>query len=135
MRKRVQIDYSKEKCLTDQHFAKELTMANIVKKLEKGIMPQLREGLIYSTDIGLRNLQDVVDFQRHVEEVYNQLPTEIKQKMGNNIENFESVIFNSENKDLLLKHGLLVQKRDEHQELLNAINAMKVSEPSLEDQK
>lgn len=124
---RVSYDYSDEKCITDQAGATELTMSSIVKKLEKGIMPVLNENLYYSNDLGLRNLQDVIEKKQQVESLYHQLPTEIKQKMGNDLKNFEKVLFDPDNSDLLLKHGLLVREQDKHKELISAINAINPS--------
>ena len=124
---RISYDFSDEKPITDQAPAKELTMDSIVAKLEKGIMPILADGSLYSEDIGIRNLQDVFDVKQKVTDLYNQLPSAIKQKMGNDITKFESVIFNPENADLLLEHGLLVKKTDTHRELINAISELKPS--------
>lgn len=107
--------------ITDQAPAQELTMSSIVKKLEKGILPRFAEGLIYSTDLGVRNLQDVVDRQNEVEELYYSLHTDIRAAMGHDIKNFESVIFDPKNADLLKRHGLLVESRDQHKELIATI--------------
>lgn len=129
---RISYDYSDEKLITDQAAANELTMASIVKKLEKGILPVLAQNLSYSNDLGLRSFQDVFERKELVQKLYDQLPVEIKQKMGNNIKNFDNVIFDESNTELLLKHGLLVQTKDKHKELIAAINAIK---PTPDDQK
>lgn len=123
--KRVSYDYSDEKCITDQAAASELTMASIQAKIEKGIMPQLASDLRYSNDHGLRNFQDVFDRTQEVKQLYEQLPTAIRQKMGNDIRNFESVIFDPQNAQLLLDHGLLIEEKDNHKELITAINGLK----------
>lgn len=124
---RVQIDYSQEETITDQAAAKELTMSSIIKKLEKGIMPSLASGLIYSSDLGLRNLQDVVEKQRETEKLFYQLPVEIRNLMKHDISNFESVVFDPKNADVLKRHNLLIEQRDNHKELLHAIKGLKES--------
>lgn len=123
--KRVSYDFSDEKTITDQAAASELTMDSIVKKLEKGILPNFKEGLIYTSDLGVRNLQDLVERSNEVQNTFNALPSEIKQLMGQNIQNFDAVLFDPANEELLLKHGLLVQEKDNHKELIHAINGLK----------
>ncbi|UYD39193.1 MAG: internal scaffolding protein [Wigfec virus K19_137] len=122
---------NKDKLITDQAAGQELTMASIVKKLEKGIMPRLTEGTFYSTDLGIRNLQDVVERKNQIDDLFYQLPTEIRSAMQNDIQNFESVIFDPKNTELLQKHGLLVKEHDKHKELVSAINSLKPSPDDL----
>lgn len=121
---RIQYDYSDEKVITDQAPASELTMESIRKRLENGTLQLSGEGAIYSSDPGVRNLQELIERKDYIEGLYNQLPTEIKEKMHNNILNFEKVIFDESNKDLLLKHGLATREVDKHKELISAITAL-----------
>lgn len=130
--KRLSYDFSDEKVITDQAPAKELTMSAIVKKLEKGIMPNLRDGLIYSTDLGVRNLQEVRERQKQTEDLFYQLPLEIRNLMGQNIDNFEQVVTDPKNAEILLQHGILQQKRDNHTELINAISGLREDLPKAE---
>ena len=125
---RVSIDYSDEKLITDQAAEKELTMASIVKKLEKGIMPNIKQGLVYSNDPQVRNLQDVVERSNEINDLFYQLPTELRDQMGHDIKNLEKVIFDEKNIPLLEKYGLIVSKKDNHKELINAINGLKPSD-------
>ena len=121
---RVVYDFSHIQSTTDQSAAVDMTMASIKLKLDKGIMFPQNEPF-YSSDLGIRNLQDVHARQQQTEKLFYQLPVEIRSLMQNDISNFESVIFDPKNKDLLSKYDLLVTKRDNHQELLHAITALK----------
>lgn len=130
--RRVRI-HNSDPVITDQAAAQDLTMLSIVKKLENGIMPRFNEGLIYSTDLGLRNLQDVVERKKQVDDLFYQLPIEIRNVMQHDLSNFEKVLFDPKNSELLAKHGLITEKRDNHMELLNAIKS--ISKPSPDEQK
>lgn len=132
--KRISYDFSDVDCITDQHSAVEMSMASIVQKLEKGIQPRLIDGPLYTTDLGIRNLQDVMQRQQQTTDLFLQLPTEIRALMGNNIQNFEEVIFDPKNTDLLKKHSLIVETHDKHKELIHAINSINLNPVQIHDE-
>lgn len=118
---RVQVSFKNEKRLTDQSHAKELTMANIQKRLERGIMFPQASNAFYSTDLGIRNLQDLHERQKSIQDFYARLPLEIRDLMKHDVKNFDKVLFDPQNRDLLLSHGLLVEKDKEHKKLVSAL--------------
>lgn len=116
---RSQIDYSHLTSIVDQSEAAENTMASIVKKLERGIMPTLATNLFYSEQApAIKTYQDVFAAQEAAISAYNQLPTEIKQLMGNDYKNLETVLFDPKNKDILEKYNLITQRKKDKMEVL-----------------
>lgn len=122
LRKRVQLT-GFEESITDQAAAVEMTMASIVKKIERGQMPQLSVNTFYGEQPKVKNLQDVFDVAEKARYLYDLLPSEIKKGMGNDYKNLESFINDPKNKELLQKYELLEpEKVDPQLETLRSID-------------
>ena len=120
VRRRVQLT-TPEKSITNQDMAKEFTMASIVKKLQRGQPVPMANDTFYSTNVNVTNLQDVTDFLADTKSRYDSLPSEIRKLMNNDMRNFEAVLRDEKNRDILNKHGLYQQTRDGITEIVNAI--------------
>lgn len=103
--------------ITEQEHAPHLTMKSIAKQLERGIGFREAQGAIYSIDLGLRNLQDIHEKHDEVINLFNQLPTEIKKLAQNDFRNFESILTDPQNYEVLKKHNLFVDKSKEDTKL------------------
>lgn len=103
--------------ITEQEHAPHMSMKSIAKQLERGIGFRETNSAIYSTDLGLRNLQDVHDKHQQVVELFNQLPTEVKKLAQNDFRNFEAILADEKNYDVLKKYDLFVDKSKEDTKL------------------
>lgn len=102
---------------TEQEHAPHMTMSAIAKQLERGVNFKHTPNAIYSTDLGLRNLQDVYEFTRQTKELFDQLPSEIKKLANNDPLQFEEMINNTQNHDTLKKYDFFVEKGKESTKL------------------
>ena len=102
---------------TEQEHAPHMTMTAIAKQLERGINFTHAPNAIYSTDIGLRNLQDVHEYARHTKQLFDQLPTEVKKLANNDPLQFESILFDEQNRDVLKKYDFFVERDKESAKL------------------
>lgn len=94
--------------ITEQEHAPHMTMKSIAKQLERGIGFRQANDPIYTSDLGIRNLQDVHERHNQVMDMFNHLPTDVKKLAQNDFRNFEHVLSNPENYELLKKYDLFV---------------------------
>lgn len=113
-----------EKSITNQNMKQALSMASIAEKLtKKGIPFPTASDVFYSNQPQARNLQESMEHMSQVSKSYDVLPYEIKKLMEFNVKNFEKVLTDPKNQDVLIKHGLMQQDRDGITEIVNAIKS------------
>ena len=107
-RRRVQLKCP-ETSTTDPDAFRELSIASIKSKLEKGIISNnFTNNAFYSLKpLNYTNLQDVLNFHQTVVEKFEALPSAIRKAMGNNIHNFESFLEDPKNNEILLEYGII----------------------------
>lgn len=109
---------------TNNHFS----MASIKKRLDQGICPPLTNDAFYSLEpLKYTNLQDALNFHAEVVEHFERLPSELRKMMGNNIHNFEPFISNPENRDILLKYGLIKKPDATNQQIVDSLTELKTA--------
>lgn len=116
-RKRVQIDCS-EPILTDQSFAKgcdiNLIMANYAKT---GMLPSFNKvEARYIDNTQTPDLITAFNIANKAQEDFLSLPPEVRKAMGNNPAELENFISDENNQPLLIKHGVLIEKKIEVKE-------------------
>jgi len=109
-RNRVTIDCSSP-LLTDQSFKKQCDINNLMKQYAKtGTFPhttQIQPRFVDNTQIP--SLEDAFDITNNAIQAFNQLPPDLRKLMDNNPANLENFIADENNRDSLLKHGILVK--------------------------
>lgn len=117
-----------ETSITDQESAREFSMTAIKNKLEKGLPITSTTDLYYDLKpLQYTNLQDALDFQQRVSRQFESLPSSLRKEMGNDLRNFEDYINNPENKDSLIKHGLMVKRDATNSDVVDALKDLKGS--------
>lgn len=113
LRRDVSIDCS-EPVLTDQSYKNacdiNLIMANYAKT---GMLPHFQTSQPqYIDNTEIPNLMEAFEITRHATDLFNQLPADVRRLMDNNPANLEEFVNNPENKDILLKNGVLVKREE-----------------------
>ncbi|UYD39244.1 MAG: internal scaffolding protein [Wigfec virus K19_174] len=131
-RKRVQLVCS-ETSITDPDAARELSMASVIKKLEKGFnVPLTADTFSSLTPLKYTNLQDCLDFHQQVTQTFESLPSDLRKLMGNDLRNFEDFIHDPKNQQTLLDYGLASKPDASNSQILEALKSQK---PAQEDSK
>lgn len=97
--------------LTDQSDLKSSDINNIVNQfLRTGVLPNTREQRANYLDTTQQptSLAEVYDIARRANDAFLDLPAEVRKMMDNDPANLEQFVQDEQNKDLLLKHGLIV---------------------------
>lgn len=129
-RKRVQLKCP-EKSITNQSMKGALSMASISEKLlKKGIAFPSASDVFYSTAVQPKNLQETLDFMKETSKSYEALPYDLKKLMNFDIKNFESVLLDEKNADVLKKSGLVKIERDGVSEIVKAVKELSEDEIS-----
>lgn len=125
LRKRVQIDCSHPK-LTDQSFKKQCDINNIMMQYSKtGLLPQMSiQTPKFQDNTLIPDLNTAFEHVNNAIDAFKELPPYIRKLMDNNPSNLESFISNTENHDILIKHGLIVKK----QVVENKLNTKEINE-------
>lgn len=108
-RLRVKIDCSKP-VLTDQSFKKSQDINNIMKQYSKtGILPSTREHLArYVDNTQVLSIEEAHEVIKNANEMFMQLPADIRKLMDNDPSKMVEYIKNPNNKEILVKHGVLI---------------------------
>ena len=132
-RKRIQIK-NFPKSIVDQSRNHEFTMESIVKRLEQGIAPALAEGRYIVNPTAGMDYQDVHEYQKQAQELYNDLPIEVKKKLHNDPLNLEAFISDEKNHEFLLEEGILIKKEQDKSlvQLEKIANALEKNTPKVE---
>ena len=126
LRRDISIDCSEPK-ITDQSYKNmcdiNVIMANYAKTGVFGHVNSLEPRFIDNTTIP--NLEDAYAIVTRAENMFYELPADIRKLMDNDPSNLEAFVQNPENADILLKNGIIVKKEEpkptEIQELTQAI--------------
>ena len=81
------VNVCRQKSIVDQD-QRDWSMQRIVDNIKKGVAPKLKQGLLYSTDLGVRNLQDVHDRLQASNDMFMRLPVEIRDLCKHDPRNF-----------------------------------------------
>lgn len=124
--KRIQFS-TPEESITDQESARELSMASIKRKLENNLpINNLTNNAFHSLEpLKYTNLQDALNFHQEVTSQFEQLPSEIRKAMGNNIHNLEPYLQDPANAETLLKYGLLSKPDATNQNIVDNLKDLK----------
>lgn len=112
LRRDISIDCSEPK-LTDQSFKNQcdinVIMANYAKT---GVFGHVnRSEPKYIDNSNIPSLEQAFEVVYAAEEAFYELPADIRKLMDNNPSQLENFISNKENADLLLKHGVLMERK------------------------
>lgn len=106
--RRVQLDVS-EPQLTDQSSAKATDINNILKQYAaQGLNPhQLSDPSLFRDNTNIPSIIDAFNIVSRANEAFSELPADIRKLMDNDPSKLESFIADPENKELLIKRGML----------------------------
>lgn len=112
-RRRVQYNCS-EPLITDQSGAKEADINNIMSQYTKhGMLPQTSNLGEYLDNSNLPSLEQAYDIVRNATDAFLTLPPVIRKLMDNDPSQLENFISDANNRDLLVKHGILTPPQKE----------------------
>lgn len=96
--------------LTEQSHANSVDINYIVAQFKKtGMMPQTLKTPQYLDNTDQPTLIDAFYAVQDAHTAFLNLPAKVRALMGNNPANLENFIADSENHDILLKHGVLIK--------------------------
>ena len=99
--------------MTDQSDANYLNINNIMKNYSKtGILPQFQDKVAQYIDA--TQIPSYMDAHAQLQEakhLFSQLPSSVRRLMDNNPQNMEAVLKDENNKELLIKTGVLQVKK------------------------
>lgn len=99
--------------MTDQSDKNYLDINNIMKNYAKtGLLPQFKEKVAHYIDATV--LPSYMEAHKQIQdakELFQQIPSPIRKLMDNNPENLEKFLKDPNNKDILLKYGVLEEKK------------------------
>ena len=109
---RVQIDCSEE-MLTDQSDKNSADINNIVANYHKtGLLPEVRNKVArYVDNTNVMDLMEAHQFISEAKQMFMELPAHIRKLMDNDPRNLEQFISNPENKEVLVKYGVLEENK------------------------
>lgn len=107
IRRRV-IEHNTEKTKTQEHHAKNADAASIVKKYGYQSSPfHTRQNGYYSDISEVPDLQTALQAVKTAETAFQQLPSEIRKKLGNDPTNLVDYLKDPKNTEEAIKYGLL----------------------------
>lgn len=94
--------------VTQQHFAKEADIHNIIKAYDRtGLIANVNRGVAQYGDYSeINEYRESLDFVNQAKENFAALPSEIREKFANNPGDFFEFASNPENVDEMIKLGL-----------------------------
>lgn len=106
-RKRVQMKPEGES-LTQQHFAKEADVRNIIKQYDRtGLIANVARGVAQYGDYSeINEYRESLDMVNRANDNFMQLPAEIREMFGNDAGTFFEFATNPENEETMVKLGL-----------------------------
>lgn len=100
--------------LTDQSDKKNCDINHIMDSfLKTGVLPNSRiTSGAYSDNLEKpQTLSEILDFAQQFREDFQSLPAAIRKAMNHDPKNFNAFISDPDNKDLLIEHGVLTEKK------------------------
>ncbi len=98
----------KGESLTQQHFAHEADVRNIIKQYDKtGLIANVQKGIARYGDYSeVNEYREALDLVNQANMMFGQLPAELREKFQNNAGNFFEFATNPENEDKMIELGL-----------------------------
>ena len=111
---RVQNCFAESKDLTDQSYKKSSDINNIMKQYQKtGLLLEPNKAFAkYVDNTTAIPLEDAHRLVNEAKELFYELPSQLRKQMDNDPMQLESFIQNPENRDQLLKYGLISPKAE-----------------------
>ncbi len=112
-----------ETSLTDQKFKNSSDINLMMKKFKKTGIPPIQNKTPRFADVSnISTLSEMYELAQVAQESFYELPAGVRKLMNNDPSKLEEFISDSENKEICLKHGLLVEKeapkKDEPQKVV-----------------
>jgi len=106
-RKRVQMK-PKGESLTQQHFAKDADVRNIIKQYDRtGLIANVARGVAQYGDYSeINEYRESLDMVNRANDNFNQLPAELREMFGNDAGTFFEFATNPENEEKMIELGL-----------------------------
>lgn len=106
--RRVQLDCSKP-ILTDQSMKNSTDINAMMRQYQKtGIPPQLKQKVgDYRDNVGMPTLEEAHDQVEYAKNLFYELPAAIRRRMNNDPTKLPAFMQDTDNHELLVKHGLL----------------------------
>lgn len=111
-RRRTTLDCSEPK-ITDQSF-KRLCDVNVIMEnyAKTGMFSHVNsKEPKYIDNTTIPNLEEAFDIVTRAENLFYELPAEIRKLMDNDPSKLESFVFDQANKEMLLKHGIITEQK------------------------
>ena len=99
----------KGESLTEQHHAESLDVHNVIKKYDRtGILSNVQKGkAMYGDFTKVNEYQDALDLVNNSKSLFNELPSDIREKFSNNAGEFFEWITNPANNSEAIELGLV----------------------------
>lgn len=106
-RKRVQMKPTGES-LTQQHFAKEADVRNIIKQYDRtGLIANVARGVARYGDYSeINEYREALDMVNSANDNFNQLPAELREMFGNDAGTFFEFVTDPKNEEKMIELGL-----------------------------
>ena len=98
----------KGESLTQQHFAHQADVRNIIKQYDKtGLIANVQKGVAQYGDFSeVNEYREALDLVHNANEMFGQLPAEVREMFQNNAGTFLEFATNPENNEEMIKMGL-----------------------------
>lgn len=114
----VSIDFTNTISKTDQSYKKSCDINNIMANYARtGILPNSANQGYYADVSNLPSLETSFNIVNQAMEAFQALPAYVRKLIDNDPSKLADFIANSDNKEICLKHGLLVEKKEIQSEM------------------
>lgn len=98
--------------LTDQSLKKSCDINVMMAKFAKtGIAPISNKSPRFADVSNVKTLSEMYELSQIAQETFQELPAKVRKLMNNDASKLENFVLDEANKEICLKHGLLVQEK------------------------